>query len=135
MKDREFYFLAEAYSRVNTKVNENLQQVRLGTDTAMKTLIANVFNDPNPGAKFWEVLKKMPGLYGALLANNQQKAREIFLSFGVDLNKINDTVAKSMELFQQYQRGTPVEVRRATKVPTAYDLAKPVEVRKGVRVQ
>lgn len=118
MRDRELYLLAEAYQKVNENSKVPLQQVQLATQTGLRTLIASVFNDPQ---KFWDLLKKTPGLYGALLTGNVNRVKEIFLSLGVDMDKINDTVAKSMELFQQYQRGTPVEVRKAIKIPQSYE--------------
>jgi hypothetical protein len=55
-------------------------------------------------------------MYGALLTNNVPKLQETFRSLGVDVKQINDTVKKSMELFAQYERGTPIEVRQATAV-------------------
>lgn len=89
------------------------QEVRTTANTAMKTLIANIFNDPS---KFWDLLKKTPGMYAALLTGNVNQLNGIFKSLGVDINQISDAVKKSMELFAEYQRGTPVEVRKAIEV-------------------
>lgn len=112
MRDREFYFLTEAYSRVGGKINESSQQVRLTTDTAMKTLITKILQEPT---RFWDLLKKTPGLYGALLIGDMERVGRIFKELGVDVNQINNVVARSLELFKEYQRGTPVEVRKAVK--------------------
>jgi hypothetical protein len=106
---RDAQLIAEAYSNI-TEFN---QEWKLSHDTAIKTLVSNVINDPS---KFWEVLKKTPGMYGALLTGDMKKLQEIFLSMGVDVKQINDTVKKSMELFAEYQRGTPVEIRKAIPV-------------------
>jgi hypothetical protein len=106
---RDSQLIAEAYNTI-TEFN---QEMKLTYDTSMKTLIAQMFNDPS---KFWDLLKKTPGMYGAMLLGDVKKLQEIFKSLGVDVNQINDTVKKSMELFAEYQRGTPVEVRKATAV-------------------
>jgi hypothetical protein len=89
------------------------EETRIATNTAMKTLMANIFNDPS---KFWDLLKKTPGMYGALLTGNVNQLNNIFKSLGVDVMQISDAVKKSMELFAEYQRGTPVEVRKAIEV-------------------
>ena len=107
---RDTYLIAEAYYGPITEIS---QETRLTLDTSMKTLIAQMFNDPD---RFWELLKKIPGMYGALLTGNIPKLQGIFRSAGVDVKQINDTVKKSMELFAEYQRGTPVEVRKAIPV-------------------
>lgn len=98
---------------VYTQIQEDLQRVKLTTDTAIKTLIAHTLNDPK---RFFELLKKTPSLYGAMLVGNLDRMREIFKEMGVDIDKIDETVAKSMELFKRYQRGEPVEIRKGTKV-------------------
>jgi len=107
---RDAQLIAEAYYGTITEIS---QETRLTLDTSMKTMVAQMFNDPS---KFWEFLKKVPGMYGALLTNNIPKLQETFKSLGVDVGQINDTVKKSMELFAEYQRGTPVEVRKAIAV-------------------
>jgi hypothetical protein len=86
------------------------EEVRTTTNIATKTLMANIFNDPN---RFWDLLKKTPGMYAALLTGNVNQLNNIFKSLGVDVPQISNAVKKSMELFAEYQRGTPVEVRKA----------------------
>jgi len=108
---RDAQLIAEAY--YGSPITEISQETRLTLDTSMKTLIAQMFNDPS---KFWVLLKKVPGMYGALLTNDIPRLQEAFRSAGVDVKRINDTVRKSMELFAEYQRGTPVEVRKAIAV-------------------
>lgn len=108
---RESKLIAEAYfNRINE--NQHMQGIKLTTDTAMKTLIAQMFNDPD---KFWELLKKVPGMYGALLTGNMKALERTFLSLGVDTRQIADVVAKSQELFDQYQRDpASVQIKKAT---------------------
>jgi hypothetical protein len=110
--NRDSHLIAEAYYG-NTIINELDQGVKLIYDTSLKTLLTQMFNDPS---KFWELLKKTPGMYAALLSGNMKKLHEIFLGLGVDVNKISDAVQKSMELFADYQRGMPIEVRKAVAV-------------------
>jgi hypothetical protein len=110
--NRDTYLIAEAYYG-NTIIREDLKAAYITNDIAMKTLVAQMFNDPS---KFWELLKKTPGMYGALLTGNVKKLQEIFLSLGVDVKGISNAVQKSMELFAEYQRGTPVPVRKAVAV-------------------
>lgn len=95
------------------------EETRMTLDISMKMLIAQMFNDPS---KFWELLKKVPGLYGDLLTGDVKGLQNTFRSLGVDVKQINDTVKKSMELFAEYQRGTPVEVRKAIPVKQSYEL-------------
>lgn len=113
---RDSTLIAEAYYN---RISENigLQGARLATDTALKTLVLQIFNDPN---KFWELLKKVPGMYAALLTGNIKELQRIFLSLGVDVNRIADTIVKSQELFAQYQRDpSSVQIRKAIPVKRA----------------
>lgn len=112
---RDAQLIAEAY--YGNRITEMNQEMALSYDTSMKTLITNVLRDPS---KFWDVLKKVPGMYGALLTGNMKKLQEIFLSMGVDIKQINDVVKRSMELFAEYQRGTPIEIRKAIPVKQPY---------------
>ena len=110
---RDAQLIAEAYSK---RINENvgMQGVKLSTDTALRTLMAQVFSDPD---KFWELLKKVPGLYAALLTGNVKKLQEIFLSLGVDVKRIADAVMQSQTLFAQYQRDpSSVQIKKALPV-------------------
>jgi hypothetical protein len=110
---RDAQLIAEAYGN---RISENvgMQGVKLSTDTALKTLVSQIFNDPD---KFWELLKKVPGLYAALLippGGNVKKLQEIFLALGVDVKRIADAVMQSQTLFAQYQRDpSSVQIRKA----------------------
>lgn len=108
---RDAKLIAEAYSGRLVE-NKSMQGIKLAVDTSIKTLITQMFNNPD---KFWELLKKVPGMYGALLTNNQKELQRIFLSLGVDVKQIVDVVMKSQELFAQYQRDpSSVQIRKAS---------------------
>jgi hypothetical protein len=108
---QDAHLIAEAYYGKLTEINHSAQ---MAYDATMKTLVTGIARDPG---KFWEVLKKVPGMYGALLTGNMQKVQEIYLSLGVDVNQIHDAVQKSMELFAEYQRDpASVQIRKALPV-------------------
>lgn len=114
---RDSHLIAEAY--YGNRIDEMGYETRTTLDTSMKVLISKMFEDPS---KFWELLKKVPGMYGDLLTGDIAGLQKTFISLGVDIKQINDTVRKSMELFKEYQRGTPIEVRRAIPVKQSYEV-------------